>query len=200
MNSFEYALGLLAIVVGLGLAELSVSFHRLARNARSVTWDSRVAITVLLVLVETVRIWFAQWSIRDEALAVTFPFYIALFLQNMLLFLLAAACLPDDPPSDCDLGTFYERNRRYFWSLYLAYQTCYVGLWFYFGGQMNTVGAATPFDWFRVFMPLGVFALLVWRRERWLHLALPLGMIAFYLAIYWTQTLALTPPGSAAGR
>src|SRR5688500_16254918 len=145
MNSFEYALGLFAIVIGLALADIATSLHRLLRNLRTVKWDARVVFAVTLIMVELVRMWFANWSIRDSALVLSFPYYLALFLQLMLLFLLASAALPDDPEADCDLGKFYDGNRRYLWSLYALFQASYLGLWFYFGGRMNTIGAATPF-------------------------------------------------------
>jgi hypothetical protein len=189
MNPFEYALGLFTIIMGLALADIGTCLHRLLRNFRTVAWDSRVVLIAALVLVELVRMWFAQWSVRDLPLVLTFPFYLAMFLQTLLLFLLAAAALPDDCTADCDLKAFYDSNRRYFWSLYTLFQLSYLGLWFYFGGRMNTVGDATAFDWFRVTAPPCLCLLLVFVGNRWLHL-LGAGLLTgFYVAIYWGQAL-----------
>jgi hypothetical protein len=199
VDSFEYALGLFAILMGLALADIAISFHRLLRHGRSIKWDARPVLAAALVVVEIVRMWFAQWSIREVDLTLSFPFYLALFIQNMLLFLLAAACLPDDPGPDCELGSFYERNARYFWGAYAGFQACFFGLWLYVGGTVATVGEATLFDWFRVVVPLALYLTLVFVRSRTLDHLAPVAMILFYLTAYWTMTLAVSAGPQTAG-
>lgn len=193
MNAFDYALGLISILVSLALADIVISFHRLMRRARSVHWDGRVLVAAILVVLEIVRLWFAQWTIRDSADALTFSVYLAIFVQVMLLVLLAAAALPDDPDERCDLGAFFDANRRYFWGVFAAYQLTYFLLWlFVFGGtQSSNVAAAGLIDWLRILVPLGLYLLLAILRQRSLDYAVPMLIIAFYLARYWNQTLAV---------
>jgi hypothetical protein len=53
-------------------------------------------------------------------------------LQMFVLFLIAAASLPDEPGEAIDLRDFYAGNRRYFWALVVLFQLGYTGLGIYF--------------------------------------------------------------------
>lgn len=192
MRPFEYALVLISILMGLALADIVVSLHRLLRSQQRVRWDGRVLIATSLVMLEIVRMWFAQWTGRDLAIAVTFGAYLGEFIQILLLVLLAFASLPDHVAESCDLRDFYERNRRYFWSVFAAYQASYFALWLMvFGGTQSTVGGAvTPIDWVRMVGPLAVYVMLAFVRLRWLDYLAPLLIMMFYLLRYWNQSLA----------
>jgi hypothetical protein len=39
MRAFEYALGLFSVLIGLAIADIATSFHRLVRSRQGVTWD-----------------------------------------------------------------------------------------------------------------------------------------------------------------
>jgi hypothetical protein len=137
MAPFEYALALMSILMGLAVGDVVLSLNRLVRNARLVAWDPRPLMAAALVLVELVRIWFAQWALRDFGLALGFPLFLMSFVHVLLLVFLAAAVLPDDCNERVDLGQYYERNRRYFWSLFASAQAVYFLLWLgpFRGGQ-----------------------------------------------------------------
>src|SRR5438309_9280647 len=161
MKSFDYALGLLTILMGLALADITFSFHELAVRARAIRWDGRVLLATALVVFECVRVWFAQWTLRNIAVALTFPIYFGLFVEMLLLVLLAASCLPDDPSDDFDLHAFYEARRRYFWGLFTGYHLMFFIWWIIFGEtSANGLSAAGPIDWIRVHALLALFPLL----------------------------------------
>jgi hypothetical protein len=193
MRPFEYALVLISILMGLALADIVVSFHRLIRPRETVRWDGRVLIATSLVMLEVIRMWFAQWTGRDLTSALTFGVYLGEFVQILLLVLLAFASLPDVVDENCDLGRFYEANRRFFWSIFAAYQATYFALWLtVFGGTQATVGGTvTPFDWLRMVGPLAVYIILAVVRVRWLDYLAPALVIGFYLLRYWNQSLAI---------
>jgi hypothetical protein len=193
MRPFEYALVLISILMGLALADIMVSLHRLVRSKQPVKWDGRVLMATSLVMLEIIRMWFAQWTGRDLAIAVTFGVYLREFIQIFLLVLLAYSSLPDDLGESCDLGDFYERNRRYFWSVFAAYQASYFALWLaVFGGTQATVGGAvTLIDWVRMVGPLLVYLMLAFARLRWLDYLGPALIMIFYLFRYWNQSLAI---------
>jgi hypothetical protein len=193
MRPFEYALVLISILMGLALADIVVSLHRLVRSRQPVKWDGRVLIAASLVMLEVIRMWFAQWTGRDLAIAVTFGVYLGEFIQILLLVLLAYASLPDDLGESCDLQEFYERNRRYFWSVFAAYQASYFVLWLtVFGGTQATVGGAVrPIDWVRMVGPLLIYLTLTFVRLRWLDYLAPALIMIFYLLRYWNQSLAI---------
>ena len=44
----------------------------------------------------------------------------------VVLFLIAAGALPDEPDSSRDLRLYYASNRRYFWSLISLFQVRYL--------------------------------------------------------------------------
>jgi hypothetical protein len=191
MSAFEYALGLISILMSLALADVVMSLHRLLRHRDTVKWDGRVLVAAVLVILEVIRIWFAQWTLRDAEVALGFPVYLFLFTHILLLVLTAAACLPDEVGEGCDLSAFHEKNRRYFWGAFAATQGAYFFGWFIFGGSQSAVGGTVgAIDWFRMVAPLAAFVLLAFVRNRVLDYAIPLALIAFYALRYWPQTLS----------
>ena len=111
MGPFDYAVGLISILVGLALADVGGSLHKLLRQGRAVRWDGRVILSVTLVISVITGMWFSVWDLRTVNAVLWYPFYLTLFLEFMVLFLVCAACLPDDAVEDRDLGAFYEKNR-----------------------------------------------------------------------------------------
>src|SRR5690242_2806395 len=189
MTPFDYALGLVSILVGLALADVAASLHRLLRRARLVTWDGRVVLSVVLVIITITGMWFEVWSIRSVKAVLSYPFYLSLFLEFMVLFLVCAACLPDEPEESYDLGAFYERSRTYLWSLFALFQTSFFIHWIYFAGlHMTNHGRMRLFGaW--VGFPLFVFVLLAIVRSPWFHYIALLALIAYRLLNYWNFTL-----------
>lgn len=191
MNPFDYSLGLLTILMGLALADVSFSFHHLAVRAKTIRWDGRPLIAAALVIVECVRLWFGQWTLRSVSVALTFPIYFGLFIQMLLLVLLASASLPDKPSDDCDMGAVYEQRRRYFWGLFAAYSGMYFLFWLVFGAtDAAGIGPADLVDWLRVLAPIVLLAILAIARIRMLDYLIPAALIAFYVARYWHATLS----------
>jgi hypothetical protein len=120
----------------------------------------------------------------------SFPFYLSLFLEFMLLFLVCAACLPDEAEENCDLGAFYEKNRRYLWSLFALFQTSYFLHWIYFVGFSGINRAELLLRGSIVVAPLIMFLLLRSIRSRRLHFLALLALIFLALCDYWRRTLA----------
>ena len=191
MNPFDYSLGLLTILMGLALADVCFSFHKLAVHARTIQWDGRPLIAAVLIIVECVRLWFGQWTLRNSPTALTFPIYFGLFVQMLLLVLLASASLPDEPGDNCSLAAVYEQRRRYFWGLFAAYHMMYFAFWLIFGAT-NAAGTAPggALDWIRVLAPIAAFLVLATVRIRLLDYLIPAAFIGFYLARYWHATLS----------
>ncbi|HEY1962443.1 MAG TPA: hypothetical protein VGG69_08495 [Rhizomicrobium sp.] len=191
MQPFEYSLVLTSILVSLALANIVMCFHRLLRNARRVTWDGRVLIAAALVIVEIVRLWFATWTVRDVTQVETFSVYLGIFVQILLLVLLGASALPEEVGETCDLGAFYDGNRRYFWGVFALYQLSYFLMGFFvFGVQQGVSGGTVDaFDLFRMLAPLAIYVVLTFARVKPLDYLLPLAVIVFYLVRYWNQAL-----------
>jgi hypothetical protein len=185
MAPFEYALGLFSVLVGLALADIAQKAHRLVRHARTIRWDGRAVLATMLVIIVIVGLWFQVWNIRDRAEILVFGFYLTLFLEMMLLFVLAANSLPDDAGPDCDLTAFYEANSRTFWLSFAAFQLSFTAHWIYF-----TRFAGSAQGWAVVIGPLGAFLLLAFVRRKALHYLLPGALVALYLTLNWSETFA----------
>jgi len=190
MTPFDYAVGLVSILVGLALADLATSLHKLLRHAASVKWDGRVLLSVAFVIIKITGMWFAVWSIRSVKEVLSFPFYLSLFLEFMLLFLVCAACLPDEPEGNCDLGAFYEKNRRYLWSLFALFQTSYFLHWIYFVGLSGIDRAELLLRGSIVVVPLILFLLLRSIRSRRFQYVALVALTLLALCDYWRLTLA----------
>ena len=132
-RAFEYLLGLSTVIIGLAVADIAKSLHRLVRHRDKVTWDLATLLAALYALWMCVSIWFAQWRTRDIEETRHFFFYLTLLADFFLLYLIAATSLPDEPRDDNDLRAYYEGNRRYFWSLIILFQLSYAstGIYFY---------------------------------------------------------------------
>ena len=74
-----------------------------------------------------IYMWFDLWGVRNFASTRNFLFYLLLFAQLFLLFLVAASSLPDEEGTTTDLREFYAANRRKFWFLVVMFQVGYVG-------------------------------------------------------------------------
>lgn len=119
----DEVLDFVAIIVGLAVADLLISFHRLMRRRDRVKWHWASLATAALVLLTLVMTW---WSLaRPRSGAMTIGEFLPTLLQLIIAFVLAAAVLPDEVPEDgIDLGAYYDANGSYIWTLY----ACWVGV------------------------------------------------------------------------
>ena len=195
MTPFDYAVGLITILVGLALADVCVSLHKLLRQGRSVRWDGRVILSVAFVITVITGMWFSVWSIRTLGVVLRYPFYLTLFLEFMMLFLVCAACLPDDATENRDLKVFYDGNRRYLWGLFALFQTSFLLHWIYFSVDARRPGPMHRWSLLvagaMVFVPAIVFLLLAFIGARRFHYAALVALLIFYLYRYWGATLAV---------
>jgi len=122
-TAFEYAMGLFSVLIGLAVVDVATSFHRLARVRKSITWDPLTLIIALYTLCAAVYMWFDLWGVRNFAAARQFFVYLSLVATFFVLYLTAAASLPDEV--ETDLRAYYEKNRRYFWTLMTLFQALY---------------------------------------------------------------------------
>ena len=117
MHVGEYLLALVGIVLGLALADLAYSAHRLIRRRAEVKFD---AAPILCALIAALLVFLNFWGdyavlhgMTEAPLWSIMPNLTLLFLN----YLIAAAALPDEWDGELDLWTFYLQNRRQFWVL-----------------------------------------------------------------------------------
>jgi hypothetical protein len=135
IRAFEYAMGLFSVLVGLAVADIAMSFHRLMRSKQSVRWDPLTLMAAGYALCMAVYMWFDIWGVRNFAATRQFFFYLALVVELFVLFLVAAASLPDETGEAVDLRDYYARNQSYFWTLLTLFQAGYVVFGLYFSAD-----------------------------------------------------------------
>ena len=181
IRAFEYSLGLITVLVGLGLADLATSLHRLMRVQPIRQWDVRMILAGLYAGLMLVSMWFNVWSIRDRPEVRTYFHYLWTIAEFLLLFLLAAESLPDEPTLEVAEG-HYDRVRVRFWTIALFFHLSVFAHWLYFRSR-QPVSFFTDLDAADVFFQsaaLVVPAALIWRRERRIHIA---GLIILIVGI-----------------
>jgi len=155
-TAFEYAMGLFSVLIGLAVVDVATSFHRLARVRRAITWDPLTLIVALYTLCMAVYMWFDLWGVRHFSAARQFPTYLSLVALFFVLYLAAAASLPDEANETTSLRAYYEGNRRYFWTLVTLFQALYTA----FGFFLFFMGSLTEGNDFEPGRPLVAAALL----------------------------------------
>ena len=143
IRAFEYALGLYSVLIGLAIADIAASFHRLARSGSPVKWHPLPVLAAAYAFCMAVGMWFEVWTIRNVVEARHYLFYLTMVGNFFVLFLIAAASLPDDPARDSDLEAYYQRNRRYFWSLVVLFEIVYIAQGVYF---VHSIFSRMPTD------------------------------------------------------
>ena len=125
MNTFEYITVLVAIVIGLAIADIATSLHRLLRAGRRVSWDWLAPLAALLVLLELFNLWWKWHAFTGTTLGEVVPYFGVL----LLLFLTASAALPDEVPAEgLDLRVYFHEAHRHFWAVYTAYVLSWIVL------------------------------------------------------------------------
>jgi hypothetical protein len=193
MENFDYLVGLMSIVVGLGLAEVASGMNRLLRTSGA-KHDPLVFGPPTLVALMLVSIWFDVWAVRRIPNLLSFPFFVVTFAQLMLLYLLAASCVPKTAGETETLTSAeYEQNRPYFWRLFSMYELMYFGFWIFF---MSKKGLSPLNVAERAFTPSGgalplvVGIGLALTRNRFVQ-GLGLTLLIVWLIVgYWSYRIA----------
>lgn len=118
MSIADFVLTFVAIVIGLGVADLLASFHRLLRGGRRVKWHWATPLLASMMLMVTLVLWW--WSFRwfSAITSETIASFLPKFVLLVVSFLMMAAALPDEiPESGIDLRQYYFSSRVHLWSL-----------------------------------------------------------------------------------
>ncbi len=122
MTPFEYILPLVSVIVGLAIADLAVSFNRLLRARKRVTWDWLALLAAFAALLSVLDMWWMFYGVQESTFYYTLTGFLPLAFQLILLFLINAAALPDDVPKvGMNLKQFYVGNSNYLWGLFTVY-------------------------------------------------------------------------------
>jgi hypothetical protein len=186
VRAFEYATGLFAVLIGLAIVDLATSFHRLLRRSSIVRWDPLALMAALYALCLVVAMWFDLWGVRHFDATRNFLFYLTFIAEFLILFLVAAASLPDQPSEGADLREYYARTRRYLWVLLTLFQLLYVadGLYFSRGESADIPRWALLVLNVLMVLPLIVSFVLFLARSRLVHF-IGLGLLFIVMLLHY---------------
>ena len=183
-TAFEYAMVLFSVLIGLAVADVATSFHRLMRHRQHVRWDPLVLTVAVYALCTAVYMWFDIWGVRHFGITRQFLFYLGLVAELIVLFLMAAASLPDDVDNATDLTAYYAGNRRYFWSLMALFQFSYSAFGFFFaGGEGGLSLETTILLYVLMIAPFAISTTLIFTGSRalhWVGIGLLLGIMLLH--------------------
>jgi hypothetical protein len=118
MSVAEYLSVFLAIIVGLAIADLATSFHKLMRARARVEWDWISLALSLVMLLEIVLFWWSSFHWYRTAAEMSIGKFLPDLALFIVLFLAVAAVLPDEvPASGLSLRRHYFDTAPYFWAL-----------------------------------------------------------------------------------
>jgi hypothetical protein len=170
IRAFEFAVGVFSVLIGLAIADIATSFQRLLGSEIRIKWDPLALLAAAYALCMAIYMWFDLWGVRNFAATRQFLFYICLFSELFILYLIAASSLPADGVSH-DLRDFYTRNRRRFWFLVVLFQVGYVLAGFYFisGEIARRSGMVIALGLIQMAAPLVLALILYWTTSRVVH-------------------------------
>src|SRR2546423_8317353 len=120
MDAFSYLSVLLSIIVGLGLTQLLTATGRLIRHRDRVRVDWLPLLWAGVLLVVFVQVWWSMFGLRNYR-DWTFVAFLLILAQTCTLYMMAAVVLPEQvEQTGVDLAAHYERQRRWFFSFFLA--------------------------------------------------------------------------------
>ncbi|MEM9309801.1 MAG: hypothetical protein AAGA34_00015 [Pseudomonadota bacterium] len=187
----EQALVLASVVLGVAIAFELEHFNKVVR-ARNVKWHWAQPLFATFVLLAILAFWWSAVIYTtgpDADTEMSLGAFLPLMLQMILLALMAAVSFPDTIPEEgLDLAKYYQENRVYQWSLFLAYfglvHTAYV---------IATARAATSIADMWVVVPdtimVGLFSLMIFARKWW-QVALGFAVFSF-IPVVWATRLIL---------
>lgn len=178
MKPFEYLLIFAAIILGLAVTDLATSLHRLLGAKQRVKWDWLAALAAVLALLVILVHWWTWYSATTLASGFTFEQYLLVIVSTVLLFLMAAAALPDETPEGIiDLRLHYRLVSRRYWVLFTAHWILVqiVSLWAQVAINHVKLDLLSPL-W--LIVPAGM--LLAVFRNRALHVVGLVGFILLY--------------------
>jgi hypothetical protein len=182
VSLFEFTFGLSAVILGLALAHLASSVHRLALAGRRVRWAVEPVLLAAIIFLVIVSVWLFQWSGRAAG-GTTIGLMLLQVLKLLLPFLAAAFVLPEQVPEtgEVDLHAHYDRSRAFTFGALIAGLLLF---WIHdlvqsaFEGQPVALGDALRWGpWPYV----ALYLLLIFVRTRWINVVLLAGGLLYYL-------------------
>jgi hypothetical protein len=195
MQSFEYLLGLVSILIGIAIADIALSLHKLTRAVGRVRWHWHSLASTLIVVLLVLDFWWGLRQLEKTKVTMTIGLFLPMLSALIAFFLLAAAALPDDIPAEgVDLESYYDTNRRHFWTLFSIYiflsSVHVVFIFSALKGWQATVLERLPSNLLPNLLIIGLAASLTRIRNGWWNSAVLIFLLVALLNSHLTRPLA----------
>ena len=199
MATAEHVTTFVSILVGLALADIAHSLHRLLRAGRRVSWDPLAPLAAFFVTASVVNTWWT--ADRVYAHALTYATILPNLVSLILLFLVASAVFPDEVPAEgVNLKAYYLDSRRYFWGLFILWVGALVINEALVSASLGLSALEILANTWGNLAFLPLFGLLMWTRNRWVHGAVLVFSILVIVGSWAFNNAGYGgAPGAAAG-
>lgn len=193
MTYFEYAAIYFGIIVGLALANILTSLHKLIEAGPRVRWGWTAPVSAAYAATLTINeFWYLWLGQRHEPLRTILTWY-PLAVAFALLFLMCAAALPDDAAEgEVDLARYYIENRKRFWGFSVALHAFNLVSWAVRCAESGAILQFFHANAGPILINAAELALsltLVFVRAKWWHALVMLGLWAFTLSYFGPMPL-----------
>ena len=119
MSEFEYLAVLVSLVLGLGLTHLLLGVARMIHRRGEFKSDPAHTLWTVAVFWVLILNWWVFFQNRDFE-AWSFEVFLVVIVWAVLYFLLAVLLFPPDIGGGEDYSELFERNRKWFLSIFVA--------------------------------------------------------------------------------
>jgi hypothetical protein len=178
MDTFEYITAIVAVMIGLAIADMATSLHRLLRHRKVVRWDWVAPVAALMILAELFNLWWQWHGFTGKTIGEVVPY----FAELILIYLAACITLPDEVPANgIDLGHYFDENRTYFWFVYPAYVAVFMGLKAISGLQHGRTASELWSENYIDYLWIVVGFGMIFVRQRWISGLLLLATLVWFV-------------------
>jgi hypothetical protein len=185
MTPFEHLAVLISIIIGLAIAHLLTTVHRLVQARRRVRFYWLPVTWAAVLFVAQVEWWWGIFGMRQQT-TWNFFYFLFLLLSPVTLYLASASVLPEvEPGQEVDLRAYYYANRGWLFAMLASgpvldglRRAAQAGSWTDLGAVSNLVSAVL------------VGTLAVGKRPAH-HAIITLGVAALFLFFITSAALEL---------
>jgi hypothetical protein len=168
LDEFNFAIASFAVVVGIGVTDIAQSLHRLLIARTNIVWSALPLLAAAYIALVLSTVWFQLWLMRNLADALGFWSLTGLLAQALLVYLAAAAVLPDRPGRDGDIAAYYWRQRANIWLPMTLFSAVTIGFSLYLNWLLPYHSIAA-WEWVWRLAPLPVYGAMALSNNALLH-------------------------------
>jgi len=190
---FEYAAVYFGIIVGLALANVLTSFHKLIEAGPRVRWHWLAPAAAVYASMLTLGEFWSVWMRQNDMGHRVFFTWLPLAFAFSLLFLFCAASLPDEVPKEgLDLKDYYFSNRKRFWGFSIALHLFNLTSWTIAAVEHGNAAQYALQYWHPIlgnFVEAALSLVAMFARAVWVQAIVLLAMAAYMISLFGPMTL-----------